>query len=207
MITKHTLRVLGTVIVTVAFGWTAVSATAGTAKSSLTITKTGLGKVTSDPTGLRCGVSANPCQAWFGTGKVVKLTARAADGWAFSGWSGDCASATTRTCKLSMAVNRTVGVTFVQLHKLTVDPKGPGKVTSSPDGIRCGDDCTEKFRDGTEVTLDAQPNDGAILQAWGGACAGQATPTACVLEMTSSMSVDATFVNATATATGTMVQN
>jgi hypothetical protein len=201
---KLSWRVVAALIVTVALGWSA-TASAGTSKSTITVTKTGSGKVVSDPTGLKCGVSVNPCVASFGIGKVVKLVATAADGWEFAGWGGDCSAATGRTCKLSMTGPRSATVTFVKLHKLTVDAKGPGKVVSSPEGIRCDDDCTAKFREGTDVTLDPRPEDGAILQAWGGACAGQATPTACVLDMTSSMSAEATFVNATSTATGTVV--
>jgi hypothetical protein len=207
MKTKHTWRIAVTSAVLVAFGWSAVSATAGTAKASITISKTGSGKVVSDPTGLKCGAAVNPCMASFGMGKVVKLVATAADGWEFAGWSGDCAAATSRTCKLSVNGPRSASVTFVRLHKLTLDVKGPGKVVSSPEGIRCDDDCTAKFREGTDVTLNPQPEDGAILQAWGGACAGQATPTACVLDMTSSASADATFVNASSTATGTAIED
>ena len=202
--TRNSARIIAALAVMIALGWSA-TASAGTSKASVTVTKTGSGKVVSDPKGLKCGASTNPCTASFGVGKTVKLTASAADGWAFAGWGGDCAAATGRTCKLKVSGPRSATVTFVKLHKLTVDVKGKGKVVSSPEGIRCGDDCTAKFRQGTEVTLDPRPEDGAILHAWGGACAGHPTPTACVLEMTSSMSAQATFVNATSTATGTVV--
>ncbi|MEX2393815.1 MAG: hypothetical protein WD826_04985, partial [Actinomycetota bacterium] len=176
MKTKHICRVVAVLTVMVSLGWSAV-ASAGTSKAAITVTKTGSGKVTSDPTGLKCGASTNPCVASFGMGKTVKLVATAADGWQFAGWDGDCAAATTRTCKVKVSGPRSVSVTFAKLHKLTVDAKGPGRVVSSPDGISCDKECTAKFRADTDVTLDPRPKDGAILQAWGGACAGQATPT------------------------------
>jgi hypothetical protein len=180
------------------------SAAAG-ARMTITVTKTGSGKVTSDPTGLKCGEAKATCSAAFRIGKSVKLEATPSDGWAFDGWTG-CSAVIERVCKVKTgAGDKSVSVAFVQLYKLTVAVKGPGKVSSDPAGISCGSDCGQKFRDGTLVSLDAKAGDGAILKEWGGACAGQATGTACVLDMQAPAEADALFVRATGTATGTAI--
>lgn len=79
----------------------------------LTVTKTGTGSgtVTSAPTGIDCG---GTCSAGFPQETAVTLTATAATGSTFTGWSGDCAGTST-TCTVSMAQARTVTATFVLL--------------------------------------------------------------------------------------------
>src|SRR5262249_19007693 len=56
---------------------------------SLTVTKsgTGTGTVTSNPSGISCGTV---CSANFVAGSTVALTAAAAGGSTFAGWSGAC---------------------------------------------------------------------------------------------------------------------
>jgi hypothetical protein len=75
---------------------------------------------------------------------------------------------------------------------LTVSKTGPGTVTSSPAGIKCGSDCSESYTAGTVVTLTATPNKNASLQGWGGACSGTGT---CTVTMNAARSVTATFRN------------
>jgi hypothetical protein len=77
---------------------------------TLTVTKAGAGKgtVTSDPQGISCG---NYCSRQYRTGTSVKLTARAAAGSTFGGWSGSgCSGA--GTCTVAMTANRTVKAVF-----------------------------------------------------------------------------------------------
>jgi hypothetical protein len=50
-------------------------------------TGTGNGVVTSVPSGINCG---STCTAEFGFGTVVNLSANAAPGSAFAGWTGAC---------------------------------------------------------------------------------------------------------------------
>lgn len=78
---------------------------------------------------------------------------------------------------------------------LTVTVDGSGTVTSSPEGIACEPDCSESYAPGTVVTLTAQPEPFYSFAGWGGACSGTAS---CVLEMTASFEVTATFVVAPA---------
>jgi hypothetical protein len=49
---------------------------------------------------------------------------------------------------------------------------GTGAVTSDPEGIDCGNDCSEVFRNGTEVTLTATAASGSVFAGWLGPCGG-----------------------------------
>jgi uncharacterized repeat protein (TIGR02543 family) len=77
---------------------------------TLTVSKTGSGTVASSPSGINCGSS---CSASYTSGTNVTLTATAATGYTFSGWSGACAG-TSPTCSVSMTVARSVTATFSQ---------------------------------------------------------------------------------------------
>jgi len=68
---------------------------------------TGSGTVTSSPSGINCG---STCSANFASGTSVTLTAAAASGSTFAGWSGACSG--TGTCTLSMSQARSVTATF-----------------------------------------------------------------------------------------------
>jgi virginiamycin B lyase len=68
---------------------------------------TGTGTVTSQPAGIDCGAT---CSGNYATGTSVTLSANAASGSTFAGWSGDCSGATT--CTVSMTQARTVTATF-----------------------------------------------------------------------------------------------
>ncbi len=74
---------------------------------TLTVSKVGNGTITSLPNGINCGVT---CSATFANNTSVTLTATAASGNTFSGWSGACSG--TGTCTVSMSAARTVGATF-----------------------------------------------------------------------------------------------
>src|SRR6266508_4033728 len=105
---------------------------------TLTVTRTGsgTGTVTSDPAGIDCGAV---CSADFDDGTVVTLTATAASGSRFAGWSGEGCSG-TGTCQVTMDQARSVTATFVLLQTLTVTRtgSGTGTVTSDRAGINCG---------------------------------------------------------------------
>jgi hypothetical protein len=47
-----------------------------------------------------------------------------------------------------------------------------GTIVSEPSGINCGNDCTEEFNAGTEVTLTALIGENSIFTGWSGACTG-----------------------------------
>lgn len=76
---------------------------------SLTVTAagTGSGTITSTPTGINCGSS---CSAGYSSGASVTLTASAASGSTFTGWSGACSG--VGTCVVAMTAARSVTATF-----------------------------------------------------------------------------------------------
>ncbi|MGR0481752.1 MAG: InlB B-repeat-containing protein [Candidatus Electronema sp. V4] len=76
---------------------------------ALTVSKngTGSGAVTSNPPGISCGTA---CGASFTAGQSVTLTAAAASGSAFAGWSGACSG--TGSCVVTMDADKSVTATF-----------------------------------------------------------------------------------------------
>ena len=76
---------------------------------TLTATKSGAGTgtVTSAPAGIDCGAT---CSASFSTGSTVALTATAASGSYFNGWSGACSG--TGACNVTMDAAKSVGAEF-----------------------------------------------------------------------------------------------
>ena len=186
---------------------TAVTAAFSALQPTLTVTKSGLGTVTSAPAGINCGTT---CEAQFTSGTVVTLTATAAAGSRFSGWTlGGCSG--TGTCTVTLAADTSVNATFVLVHTLTVTKSGTGSgtVTSTPAGVSCGATCSATFDTGLSVTLTASPTSGAMFTGWsGGGCTGTGT---CVVSVTADTSVTATFaplrsvtVAKTGTGTGTV---
>jgi len=152
---------------------------------------TGAGTVTSSPTGIDCGAT---CSALFAKDSSVTLTATAAVGSTFAGWSGACTG--NGSCLVTMSAARSVTATFDLLpsYLLTVSKNGAGSgtVSSSPAGITCGVDCSEAFTSGTAVVLTATP---AILSAftgWTGACTGTGS---CQVTMDGARAVGAGFAD------------
>jgi len=71
---------------------------------------------------------------------------------------------------------------------------GTGVVTSVPAGISCGEDCTESYFTGTQITLTALAADDSTFGGWSGACAG--TDTTCTINGEGGKTVTATFIGA-----------
>ncbi|HKD94000.1 MAG TPA: PASTA domain-containing protein [Gaiellaceae bacterium] len=170
--------------------WTQV-----TPPNTLTVSRagTGSGTVTSSPAGIDCGAT---CSAMFDTGSQVTLTAAAAAGSTFAGWSGGGCSGTS-TCKVTLSADTGVTATFNTtppvMHTLTISPagSGSGSVTSSPAGIDCGATCSHAFNAGTQVTLTAAADSGSTFTGWsGGGCSGTSN---CVVTLNSDTGVTATF--------------
>lgn len=175
------------------------------------LTGSGEGAVTSSPAGVACG---SDCREPFTQGTRVTLTAAAAAGSEFRGWSGGGCSG-TGACTVTMDQARAVAATFVARHLLTVstDGSGTGSVTSVPAGIACGSDCSETLDEGTEVTLVADADPGSVFRGWSADGCFDDEPE-CVLTILDATSVVATFVaqhelevNATGSGSGSVVSS
>ncbi len=165
----------------------------------------GSGTVVSTPAGINCG---SDCAETYPGGTSVTLTASAASGYVFSGWTGSNISCPgTGACTITMNRAHSVGATFSPVattsYVLQASRTGSGTVTSAPAGINCGSDCSQSYTSGTSVTLTATPAAGYTFSGWnGGGCSGTG---ACTVAMTMARSTTATFtaVNYTLTVSRT----
>jgi hypothetical protein len=164
--------------------------------SILTVSESGAGsgQVTSSPAGINCSASSNQCAALFAETQVT-LTASAAVGSTFAGWSGGGCSG-TGTCVITPTANTTITATFNPPATLTVAEigSGTGQVTSSPPGITCSassNQCAAPFALGTQVSLTASASAGSSFAGWsGGGCGSTGT---CVVTLSANTTVTATF--------------
>jgi len=110
----------------------AVSVPPGEAIISVAKTGDGSGLVLSDPVGISCGEA---CDATFEVGQVVTLSAQAAPGNRFTGWTGSGCTG-TGTCVIE--AESTHGVTATFLADVAASPI----VVTSTSGGTGGPDCT-----------------------------------------------------------------
>jgi len=171
---------------------------ANVAVPSITVTKVGSGGVSSSDKQISCG---SACSAFEANGAGVTLTASAASGSVFKGWSGGCSGAQA-TCLVTVNDHQDVGATFASLFTLSVGRSNKGEVvadTPAADGLLdCGGagSCSAKFAQGTAVTLTAMAPAGKTFINWtgsgAGACNLSATPT-CLVPVTANLSIQANF--------------
>jgi hypothetical protein len=163
---------------------------------------TGTGTVTSTPAGISCPSS---CLAAFPDHSNVTLTATAAAGSTFAGFSSNCVPAVPQTnppsCTIPIVTSDvTVTATFNGgtgvAVSVTEAGTGSGAVSSAPAGITCPSACSADFASGTHVTLTATPAAGSSFAGWsGGTCTGTST---CTFTITAATTVIANFNSGTA---------
>jgi hypothetical protein len=154
----------------------------------------GAGGVSSSPAGISCGTD---CSEAYNSGTSVTLTANAATGSTFAGWSG-CDTVSGATCTVTMNAARSVTATFTvdaTSFDLTVNKTGfsnnDGSVSSSPAGISCGTDCSESYAGGTTVTLTASAASGSTFGGWSGC--DTVSGTTCTVTMDAGRTASASF--------------
>lgn len=159
------------------------------AVATIQVTTTGNGLVTGSVGAIKCpgvcGTTVNP-------GTSITLTASAAGGNVFAGWSGACAG-TQATCTLTLNDASAVAAAFKAAYTLSIGRSGKGTVVTAPAGINCGGGggCSAKFAQDTVVTMTASPSAGSTWVGWSGACSG--TGLSCTVKMSKDTSVQANF--------------
>lgn len=178
---------------------------------NITLAGTGSGQVNylnDNGAAVACQPTCTTNYEWsiFLPAATPELTAIAAAGSTFAGWTVTPATAIESgcgfaiTCEVDMGVNdpnpTAVTATFnaapntFPLAMLKAGP-GQGTVTSNPAGINCGPTCAAVYNQNTVVTLTATPAAGSTFGGWsGGGCTGTGT---CIVTMNAAQTVTATF--------------
>jgi PKD repeat protein len=179
----------------------AAVAPVATGRLSVKVAGNGAGSVRSSPAGIDCRAA---CSAPFALGSEVALEASPQSDSKFTGWSGPCAGAGTVSsaggaCVVKITDDVAVEAAFERLvgepvptFQLTVTRQGTSGtvVRSSPPGIDCGGDCTERYPSGTPVSLGLVGASIADFKEWAGDCSGSG---ACSFVMDRDRNVTASF--------------
>ncbi|MGB0495849.1 MAG: InlB B-repeat-containing protein [Kangiellaceae bacterium] len=157
---------------------------------TLDVVVEGEGSVTSSPAGIDCG---SDCSQVFEENQAVVLTATSQPNYVFSNWSGACSGTGNCNIVMTQAQNVTANFTAESNDQVTLDVtiSGSGSVTSSPEGIDCGSDCSEVFDTDQQVTLTAVAAADYSFFEWTGACAGNTE--VCSLELATDQQTTAVF--------------
>jgi streptogramin lyase len=133
-------------------------------------------------------------------GKTVELSATAAYGSEFSGWSGSGCSG-KGSCVVTMEEAKSVTAEFAAKPTTTLTLKknsyitGTGTVTSKPKAINCATTCTTQtasLPQGEAIVLKEKPATGMTFTGWsGGGCSG--TAETCTVTPSGATEVTATF--------------
>jgi hypothetical protein len=106
-----TVTTSGSLAVTASFGLAMemlTTSTTITGTAPLAATTASCGHVTSSPGGISCG---SDCTELYNRGTAVTLTAAAASGYSFAGWTGDC-TGSAATCQVTMNAVKNVAASF-----------------------------------------------------------------------------------------------
>lgn len=129
----------------------------------------GLGRVVSTPAGLDCN---EDCTVEFEPGLEVTLTATAAQGVVFVGWTG-AGCDTSPSCTVTLDADLRLSAKFSRFFTLTVEPVGEGLgAVDVQDGARCVGSCDLPVLSDTLVIVHAVPAAGVEFVGWTGACSG-----------------------------------
>jgi hypothetical protein len=176
---------------------------------ALTANKAGSGEGTVKASGLACEAACTETQVLYQgeitspkvkAAKVVLLTATAAYGSSFTGWSG-CKAEPEGNCEVEMKAAHTVTASFTAKAPKTLTitknsyETGTGTVSSKPKGIKCATTCTTQAMtvpQGEKVLLTEKPATGMEFEGWeGGGCSG--TSPTCEVTVSANTSVKAKF--------------
>jgi hypothetical protein len=123
----------------------------------------GSGQISSQPDGIDCGIN---CSQSYEHGTSITLVPKPEEGSQFNGWTGpDCANSFTITKDMRCTA------TFTKIPRqllIKTEGTGSGQITSQPDGIDCGLDCSQSYEHGTTVTLSPKSDENSQFGGWTG---------------------------------------
>ncbi len=164
----------------------------------LTVARSGSGSgtITSLDNKINCGAL---CTVSYVNGTVVMLTASAASGSSFAGWSG-CDSTSGTACTVTMNADRTVTANYIPPRTLMVASTNPSSgvaIAVSPlDNNGQGNGTTQftrTYTNGATVTLGAPPTFGGNnFSSWTGC--DSTSGIACTVTMNASRTVTANYL-------------
>jgi len=129
---------------------------------TLTVSKSGTGSGTVTATGINCG---SDCSETYNSGTSVTLTATAATGSTFAGWSGACTG--TGTCTVTMNTAKSVTAAFsLKTYTITATAGSGGSI--SPSGtisVNYGSSQTFAITPNTNYSISDVMVDGASAGA------------------------------------------
>jgi hypothetical protein len=123
---------------------------------ALSVGATGPGSVTLDPPG-----------GSYAAGSSITVTAVPDADATFTGWSGDLAGATNPETVV-MDAAKSVTASFAALYEVNVEASGPGEVILDPPG--------GSYPAGSVVTVEAEPEEGAVFEGFDGSLTGTDSP-------------------------------
>jgi uncharacterized repeat protein (TIGR01451 family)/uncharacterized protein (TIGR03382 family) len=124
----------------------------------------GSGTLVSSPAALLCDPTCATRGADFREGSLVSLTATAAPGSVFAGWSGGC-TGTTNPCTLTVNAAATVTARFDVLTYPLISSSGPGGTVSCPSPVAHGQSVTCTVTPTPGYTLTSLTDNGVDVLA------------------------------------------
>ncbi|MDP6954784.1 MAG: hypothetical protein QF599_02320, partial [Planctomycetota bacterium] len=180
-----------------------ITATFAPAMYTVTAAVTGSGSVTSDISGIDCGLD---CDEEWQEGTAVTLSATPDQYHEFVAWSGgSCDGDTNPQCSIVVSGDEVIRAEFQPiLHTVTLAVVGPteaGAVTGDAGGLSCPGSCSADLPEGSTLTLTANEVLGWQFTSWsGGPCDGSVDET-CVLPVDGPLAVTANYVQVMYTVT------
>jgi hypothetical protein len=166
--------------------------------SRVKVTSAGLGHINIYGYWVPCGLGC----AEVTLGSNVQLIPKAAPGYRFLEWAGDCVGSSV-PCALKVELDRNIAAIFTPAFSLSALTVGEGLVSTMPlgvdstfvyvnaNGANCAAGCQTTIDAGLTITISATPELGYRFTHWEGACAG--VEPVCSLQMNENYSVKAFF--------------